>query len=460
MVVQGSPEKQHRGVATRMAVAASAVALGITAASALAPATAAAQSAASSEPGGSLQAAQDAVRSSLGLIANGSAFNSDAPTLAPLSAGSAPLSAASAAGGTGSITVPLLTGATLAMSLVPVGSLANSAQLAGLFFGPDVLTNAAGSFTGGGYTVPQPDPNIAATELLSVTPVDIPEKNLEIWKVASASMGRTFDIEVYRPAANQGPAPVLYMLEGVDTVMPTPFRTNTDIARRARDENVIAVAPSGAPGANWAEWIEDDPRLSRNKWETFLIDEFPALLRSETQRTGLSPSGKYGVVGLSMGGGSALRLAANHPGFFAAAGGVSGCYGTTDDLGFETVRLNVETRGGNLANMWGPRGSEKWRENDVPAHAENLRGTKVFMSSATGAFGAEDVRLFGDNPGVLFSGNILEAGARECSNRMGRALDRAGVPYEHFQMPTGIHNWTAFGPGMAKAFDTLIPAMR
>ena len=420
---------------------------------------AAAQSEVIANPSGSADAIEDGIRSSLGLIANGSAFNSNAPTLAPLSAGFDPLSATPAADGGGSATVPALVGATFLMSMIPVGSLANGGQLAALSLGADTLTKAAGSFTGGGYEAPQPNPEITETKLLDR---DVQEDHkgpgrLEHWTVSSAKMQREVVLEVFLPSEDKGPAPVLYLLEGVDTVLPTPFRTRTNVAQRVEDENIIAVAPSGAPGSNWAEWIKDDPRLGRNKWDTFITEEFPSIIGAEED---IELNGKSGVLGLSMGAGSALRIAANHPGHFAAAGGVSGCYNATDDLGYETIRLNVETRGGNLDNMWGPRGSELWQQNHLPAHADKLAGTHVFMSAATGALGAEDIKKYGTEPGVLFSGYILEAGARECTNQMSRALDRAGVKNDTFFMPTGIHNWTAFGPGMNAAFDSMIPVLK
>lgn len=451
--------------AARSLVVVAAASATIAAGGTLAPGVAGAQSAASAGPAGA-SSLEDSVRSGLGLIANGSAFNSDAPTLAPLSVGTAPLSAASEAGGTASAAVPLLMGATLAMSLVPVGSLANSAELAGLFFGPSALTNAAGSFTGGGYPAPVPDSSINTNKLVKREKVaDKSPGNLEIWTVTSATMHREVKLEVYLPGNSAAAAPVLYLLEGVDTVMPTPFRDRTAIAQRAHDENVVAIAPSGAPGANWAEWEKDDPRLGRNKWNTFLGDELPGILAAQTiadQAVGeeLTLNGKYGAIGMSMGAGSALRLATNNPGQFAAVGGVSGCYSTDDDLGYQTIRLNVETRGGNLDNMWGPRGSEAWKQNDVTANAGKLSGTHVFLSAATGAIGAEDARQYGNEPAVLFSGYILEAGARECTERLSRSLDSAGVEHENFYMPTGIHNWTAFGPGMDKAFDSVIPRLR
>ncbi|ANI93158.1 alpha/beta hydrolase [Dietzia timorensis] len=414
----------------------------------------------SSGPAGSVESAETIARSSLGLIANGSLLNSDAPTLAPLSTGVAPLSTASMSGPAGSLVTPALMGSTLAMSLIPVGSLASGTQILGTLLGPDAVTRGVGSLTGPGYAVPKPNPDITETKVVRKKTESNPNvrDGLEVWTVSSAKMQREVDVEVYLPTdeSKQQDANVLYYLDGVDTLNPSGFRTLTSGPNRVRDANVIGVAPTGAPGSNWTEWNQDDPHLGRNKWDTFLTEEFPQILDEEV---GKNEDRKYGVTGVSMGAGSALQVAAAKPGFFATAGGVSGCYSTTSDLGYETLRLSIETRGGNMTNMWGPRNAPEWQARNLPDHPEKLQGTKVFMSAATGAIGAEDAKRYGSDPGVLFSGYVLEAGTRECTNQMDSALKGAGVEHETFLMPTGVHNWSTFTPGFDKAMDYMLPEL-
>jgi diacylglycerol O-acyltransferase/trehalose O-mycolyltransferase len=414
----------------------------------------------SSGPAGSVESAETIARSSLGLIANGSLLNENAPTLAPLSTGVAPLSTASMSGPTGSLVTPALMGSTLAMSLIPVGSLASGTQILGTVLGPDAVTRGVGSLTGPGYAVPKPDPSITKTEVVETKKESNPNvrDGLEVWTVTSKTMQRKVDVEVYLPTdeTKRKDANVLYYLDGVDTLNPSGFRTLTSGPNRVRDANVIGVAPTGAPGSNWTEWNQDDPHLGRNKWDTFLTEEFPEIL---DQELGKNTDRKYGVTGVSMGAGSALQVAAAKPGFFTTAGGVSGCYSTTTDLGYETLRLSIETRGGNMTNMWGPRGSQQWQDRNLPDHADKLAGTKVFMSAATGAIGAEDAKRYGSDPGVLFSGYVLEAGTRECTNEMDSALNAAGVDHETFLMPTGVHNWSTFTPGFDKAMDYMLPLL-
>ncbi|WP_333619676.1 alpha/beta hydrolase [Dietzia sp.] len=415
---------------------------------------------ASSGPAGSLDAASTIAKSSLGLIGNGSLFNSDAPVLAPLSAGTAPLSTASLSGPTGSLVTPALMGSTAAMSLIPVGSVASGAQILGALFGPQYVTQGVGSLTGPGYAVPAPNPAIDTTRITKVDPIqddpNVPNR-AELWTVHSKSMAREFQVEVFFPKGykDDTPAPVLYYLDGVDSLNPSGYRTLTSGPRRASEAGVISVAPVGAPGSNWTEWQSDDPRLGRNKWETFLTEEFPQLMRDE--KSNVKPNGVFGATGVSMGAGSALQLAGSKSDFFATAGGVSGCYSTASDLGFETLRLSIETRGGNMENMWGPRGTSEWQERDLPNHPERLASTKVFMSAATGAIGAEDAKRYGSDPSVLFSGYVLEAGTRECTNQLDRSLTSAGVEHNTYFAPTGVHNWSTFTPAFDQALDYMIP---
>lgn len=392
------------------------------------------------------------------LLAAGSASNANAPFLAPLSVGLGPLSAAPDTGPNGSVVVPSLMGATLLLSLVPVGSIAAATQAAGSLGGEALVDNAAGSLTGAGIPNPAPDPSIDTVEVLSKTPVEdarIPGR-LEIWTVTSAAMGRKVELEVYLPGGD-APAPILYTLDGIDTLMPSSYRWLSSIPRRAALEGFTAVAPTGATASNFTDWIADDPRLGRNKWETFLNEELPPLLESDPR---LRYNGKRGITGISMGAGAALQVAGSDPSAYAAAAGVSGCYSTLSDLGYETLRLSIETRGGNLDNMWGPRGSEQWQQHNLPDHPERFRDMTLFLSSATGAIGRDDAEAFGNDPGVLFSGYALEAGTYECTNEFASALEDAGVEHELYLRPTGIHNWTTFGPSLDRALDVILPALR
>ena len=61
---------------------------------------------------------------------------------------------------------------------------------------------------------------------------------------------------------------------------------------------------------------------------------------------------------------SAVTIAERHPDLYEAVGAIAGCYTARDDLGFILAKIVAETRGGNIANMWGPRTDPDYLAND------------------------------------------------------------------------------------------------
>lgn len=209
-----------------------------------APAAAQDPEAGSGASRGSLPGAGLGLSNLLALATTGSASNENAPLLAPLSSGFGPLSAAPDTPGYGSAVTPAMLGVTLMLSLVPVGSLAAATQvLAGVGSGERVDA-AIGSLTGRGPASPEPDPTISRSEALAKTPVDDPivPGRLEIWTVTSVSMGRKVELEVFLPGGD-GPAPMLYSLDDIDTLLPSGFRTRLP----ARGGHSWKVSPRSPP---------------------------------------------------------------------------------------------------------------------------------------------------------------------------------------------------------------------
>ena len=97
-----------------------------------------------------------------------------------------------------------------------------------------------------------------------------------------------------------------------------------------------------------------------------------------------------------MSGTSSMVLPAHNPGFYDAAASFSGCPATSSPHAYTYARLTVN-RGGNPTfqdvtpeRMWGPMGGEYNRYNDALINAEQLRGTALYFSSATGLAGRSD----------------------------------------------------------------------
>lgn len=311
------------------------------------------------------------------------------------------------------------------------------------------------------------DPSITESSVVDVQPLfpgstNPEDRRAEVWTVNSASMQREIRVEVYR-APDGVDAPNVYFLDGVGSEIPSGWSGGMgwgDPALRELEVNV--VAPTGGPSSMWSDWESDDPVLGPNKWETFLTEELPPLLDQGADGSAppLAHNGDWGALGVSMGAASALHLTNTYTDMFNAAGGVSGAYSTTDALGYQYARLTVGARHGDVTNMWGPRGSEAWREHDTVADPSGLEGKTVFLSAATGRVGSTTLGHFGSNELVLIDGHLLEKGAYESTRDLENAL--AGVPDVDLRMeyePTGIHNWPVFVPQMRPALEHIVSGL-
>ncbi|MEH6380663.1 MAG: alpha/beta hydrolase family protein, partial [Dietzia cercidiphylli] len=275
----------------------------------------------------------------------------------------------------------------------------------------------------------------------------------------------TVRVEVYR-APDGVDAPNVYFLDGVGSESPSGWSTGMGWGDPAlRDRAVNVIAPTGAPASMWSDWQADDPVLGPNMWETFLIDELPPLLEQGLSGSAapLAHNGSWGVMGLSMGASAAVHLANTNPGMFDAVAGISGAYSTMDELGYQYARLTVAARNGDATNMWGPRGSQAWRDHDTVADPSGLAGKTVYLSAATGRVGSAELGHFGSNEMILVDGHVLEKGSYESTRKLESALAGvAGVDLRMNYMPTGIHNWPVFVtqmlPGMDHILSGLAPA--
>ena len=363
-------------------------------------------------------------------------------------------------------------------SVAGLAYLGGSVPLAGVLGSLDAV--GSGEFDRPGSSAPPSEPvatrdtSITTTEIRGVEPLypgnDDPEfGRAEVWTVASAEMQREVRVEVYRAPGRYSAAPIVYFLDGVGSEKPSGWSGGMGFGSpNLRDKAMTVVAPTGAPASMWADWNEDDPVLGPNQWETFLTEELPPLLEEgqaaeagggAVEPVPFSDELRYGVVGISMGGGPALRLANKHPQMFGGAGAVSGCFSTMDDLGYQNIRLTVESRGGDAENLWGQRGSEQWRENDTVLDPSGLAGQRVYMSAATGLIGSTDLLHFGPNPVVMADGHLLEKGSYECTRALENSLTEAGIEHRVDYDPTGIHNWPVFIPRITNATEHILPGL-
>ena len=163
------------------------------------------------------------------------------------------------------------------------------------------------------------DPTIQTTEYLGIERYDGPDNVYEYWSVQSAAMQRVIPVEVVR-SRGEGPAPVLYMLDGVGAPLhSTGWNHVADIHEVMAEENVHIVNPAGAFASNYSDWEKEDPVLDNHMWETFLTEELPPIVAEQ-----LDTNGKAAIAGNSMGAQAAMHLAAHHPDLYAGVMAFSG----------------------------------------------------------------------------------------------------------------------------------------
>ncbi|WP_327139780.1 alpha/beta hydrolase [Nocardia sp. NBC_01327] len=268
--------------------------------------------------------------------------------------------------------------------------------------------------------------------------------------VYSAAMDRLVPVEVLPAPDDSRPAPTLYLLNGVDGGAGTGlwsdgsnWLTKTDAERFFADKQVTVVIPIGGAGSFFADWRADDPVLGRQRWSTFLTQELPPIMD-----TAFGGSGRNALAGLSMASSAVFRLALAAPGRYRAIGSYSGCVRTSDPAGQVMVDAIVASQRGDPLNLWGPPADPAWTANDPYLHAEQLRGTAIYVSSGTGAPGPLDTL---DGPGIggspgklvdqLVLGGILDAVTDVCTRQLRDRFRDLDIPAVFDLRSSGTHSW-------------------
>ncbi|MGN7226310.1 alpha/beta hydrolase [Dietzia maris] len=338
---------------------------------------------------------------------------------------------------------------------LPLGSTLGSLGSAG-------STNIPLGGTGSYVELPNPprprDESIDSVELRSITQ----NGEYEHWLVTSAAMQREVVLEVLPSrVTDEGPAPVLYLLDGVDSVEGNSgWKRAGNMPARMAEENVHLVTPTGGPSSYWSDWLSEDEVFGYNKWQTFLTEELPGLVEAELSTRATKHNGRNGIAGASMGAQAAMHLAARYPELYDGVMALSGYYSTTDELGYQSVRGSVDGRGGDSANMWGPRGSDLWKYHDTISHVEGLEGTAVYFATGGLAISEGDLRNYGDDYFDMLQGLVLEKGVIEGARDFSRELDRHGIAHRVDYGDEGLHGWQTFVDYITPGWDYIKPALQ
>ncbi|WP_051186771.1 alpha/beta hydrolase [Nocardia tenerifensis] len=259
--------------------------------------------------------------------------------------------------------------------------------------------------------------------------------------VYSALMGRPVLVKVLRAPDDSTPAPTLYLLNGADGGVDRNWADATDAAAFFADKQVNVVIPFGGEGSYFTDWRADDPALGKQRWASFLTRELPPIVDATLHTTGANA-----IAGISMAGTAVFQLALSAPGVYRAIGSYSGCVRTSDLRGQAVVNAVVTSQQGNPVNMWGPPSDPAWAANDPYLHAEQLRGTAIYVASGNGQPGAFDTvdGVRGDLVQLTYQllfGAPLEAIANVCTRQLQDRLRELNIPATVDLRTTGTHSW-------------------
>ncbi|MFE6864125.1 alpha/beta hydrolase [Nocardia sp. NPDC057668] len=266
--------------------------------------------------------------------------------------------------------------------------------------------------------------------------------------IDSPAMGRVIQVQVLHPAGG-GSRGSYYLLDGLDPgATQSTWTQATDAEPFFRGKNVNVVLPMGGQASYYTDWISDDPRFGRYRWETFLTQELPPIVDDY-----FSGNGVNAIGGLSMGGNAAFTLAVRHPWLYSAVAGYSACPDTTIAQG--ATMFSIANRGGNPLNMWGPPGDPAWAEHNPALLAERLRGKTIFLSTGTGIPGPHELEIKPQLPENLFFGGPIEVGVNACVSAFASRLAQLNIPARVDYSPVGTHSWSYWQDTLHASWPTI-----
>ncbi|KAA0086782.1 esterase family protein [Mycolicibacterium sp. P9-64] len=265
---------------------------------------------------------------------------------------------------------------------------------------------------------------------------------VEYLSVPSSSMGRDIRVEFQSGGPDSHAVYLLDSMEAGDDF--NGWDVNTAAFDWYYQSGLSLVMPVGGKSSFYSDWYqaaEGNGKTQTYKWETFLAQELPAWLAANRQ---VAPNGNA-VVGLSMGGSSALTLAIHHPREFIYAGSLSGFLNLSAPNWTGQVRIAMSWNGGfNPDAMWGPPGDPAWARNDPTVNVAQLvaNGTRIWIYCGNGTPG--DPALASPDAPIAGLG-FLEGFAIDSNLAFRDAYVAAGGNNGVFNFPDGIHSWGYWG---------------
>ncbi|MEV6771001.1 alpha/beta hydrolase family protein [Nocardia sp. NPDC051030] len=256
--------------------------------------------------------------------------------------------------------------------------------------------------------------------------------------------------------ASNGSNKAIYLLDGLrarDDQNAWSFETNAQ--QQFENDDVTLVMPVGGQSSWYADWTSASNTNGQKytyKWETFLTKELPDFLAGY----GVSRTNNA-VVGLSMSGPAALRLAAFHRDQFKHASSFSGPLNWNAPGMREAIRVMMLDSGrfnvDSMAAPWSPA----WLRMDPAVFAPQLKNLPMYISAANG--------LPTDAPnsavGVFNTANAMgiEAISMVTTRLFQARLNSLGINAVYDYPGAGVHNWKNWEQELFKARPYILAAL-
>lgn len=268
-----------------------------------------------------------------------------------------------------------------------------------------------------------------------------------------SSMG---PIKVQVQWARNGGSSAIYLLDGLrarDDKNAWSFETNA--MQQFENDDVTLVMPVGGQSSWYADWTSASNTNGQKytyKWETFLTKELPNFLAGY----GVSKTNNA-VVGLSMSGPAALRLAAFNRGQFKHASSFSGPLNWNAPGMREAIRVMMLDAGrfnvDSLAAPWSPA----WLRMDPAVFAPQLKGLPMYISAASGL----PTEAPNSAIGAFNTANAMgiEAISMVTTRLFQQRLNSLGIQATYDFPAAGTHTWKNWEAELWKARPLILQSL-
>lgn len=236
----------------------------------------------------------------------------------------------------------------------------------------------------------------------------------------SEALGRDISYRVIEPVGASKPLPVVYLLHGGGGGY-RDWSNYSDVARYA-ESGLILVMPEGA--SSYYTNAVDPPQ---DRYEDYIVHDLIGDVQSRFSVAG--GRSNRAIVGISMGGFGAVKIALRHPELFAFAAGLSPAI----DVPRRAFTIKRLSQSRHYESIFGPAGSNARKENDpfVLARSADPNEAPFFFLTC------------GEREGLLPANREFSA-----------LLAQRHFQFEFHTVPAG-HDWNQWNAWLPVLFESL-----